>query len=833
MKVQHTDHTDGFFEQIENLRLITSQNSDEARKLKFSQFFTSAAISRFMASLFQDFDKPLSVLDPGAGIGNLSAAFVERAINENDRIQSLHLTCYEIDSNLIKTLENTIKICKKHSLEKEINFSFKIKNKDFIHDGARIIKEGDGLFPSEVKKNSHCIMNPPYKKINSNSQYRRDLSSIGIETTNLYTGFLALSILLLQDDGEIVAIIPRSFCNGVYFKEFRRFLLDNVNIKQIHVFNQRNKNFKDDDVLQENIIIYGKKGGKKDRIKITSSDDSSLSGLTETILPADKVINPNDRERIIHIATNDFDQMVVESMSVFTHTLHDLGINVSTGPIVDFRLKDHIRHQPQDDTYPLIYPSHIEMGTVHWPKLNGKKANSIKLTDKSRQYLMRNGWYVLTRRFSSKEEKRRIYASIYNPQVSDKEYIGFENHLNVFHKNKSGLNKYLAYGLKTYLNCTIVDQYFRQFSGHTQVNASDLRNIKYPSLEELKELGEKSLNTYQTQKDIDNLIQSIINKKTPMKKKSTSNIKQKIDEALDIIKTLDLPKAQQNERSALTLLALVDIKPDDNWKDASNPLMGITPIMDFIKDHYGRNYAPNTRETIRRQTMHQFVDAGIAIPNPDDPLRPINSPKWVYQIEEKTLKLIKTYGSRTWKNKVADYFVGYTSLAERYASYRKMNKIPLKIEGKEYSLTPGTHSNLIKSIVENFGPRYAPGGKVLYVGDTGSKLGYYDEKAFKRLGLKFDSHGKFPDVVIYEKKKKWLLLIEAVTSHGPVNPKRLSELKKLFVKSKVGLVYVTAFPDKRTMARYLSEISWETEVWVAENPSHLIHFDGNKFLGPY
>jgi len=543
MEMQQTDHTDGFFEQIENLRLITSQNSDEARKIEFSQFFTSAAISRFMASLFQDFDNPLSVLDPGAGIGNLSAAFVERAINENDRIQSLNLTCYEIDSELIKTLQNTLNICKKHSLDKEINLSFNIRLKDFIHDGARIIKEGDGLFPSEIEKYSHCIMNPPYKKINSNSQYRRDLSSIGIETSNLYTGFLAISILLLQDEGEIVAIIPRSFCNGVYFKGFRNFLLKNISIKQIHVFNQRNKNFKDDDVLQENVIIYGKKGGIQDRVKITSSDDSSLAGLTETILPADKVINPNDHEKVIHIATNDYDQMVVESMSVFTHTLHDLGINVSTGPIVDFRLKDHICHQPQDDTYPLIYPSHIEMGNVHWPKLNGKKANSIKLTDKSRHYLMRNGWYVLTRRFSSKEEKRRIYASVYNPQVSDKEYIGFENHLNVFHKNKSGLDKYLAYGLKTYLNCTIVDQYFRQFSGHTQVNASDLRNIKYPSLEELKELGEKSLNTYQTQKDIDNLIQSIINKKTPMKKKSTSNIKQKIDEALDIIKTLDLPKA--------------------------------------------------------------------------------------------------------------------------------------------------------------------------------------------------------------------------------------------------------------------------------------------------
>ena len=320
---------------------------------------------------------------------------------------------------------------------------------------------------------------------------------------------------------------------------------------------------------------------------------------------------------------------------------------------------------------------------------------------------------------------------------------------------------------------------------------------------------------------------------SPKNKKSPSSLKQKIDEALEIIKTLDLPKKQQNERSALTLLAMVDVKPSDDWKSASDPLMGITPIMDFIAENYGRKYAPNTRETIRRQTMHQFVDAGITVQNPDEPLRPINSPNWVYQIESQTLELIKSYGSKNWNTKVSDFMEDYESLADRYSKKRKMNKIPLKIDGDELSLSPGKHSELIKDIVEKFGPRYAPGGKVLYVGDTGSKMSYFDEELFEDLGLKFHNRGKFPDVVLYFEKKNWLLLIEAVTSHGPVNPKRLSELKKLFDKSKAGIVYVTAFPDKQTMARYVSDISWETEVWVAESPSHLIHFDGERFLGPY
>lgn len=833
MQLQQAYNKKDFLDQIDQFRLITSQNIDDEKKSELSQYFTPSGIASFMASLFQNVENSISLLDPGAGTGILTAAFVERVINENFDVESFSITCYEKDYNLLTPLDKTLSICQRQALFNNKQITTSIENEDFINEAARIVKNKNGLFPLEEKKYSHCIMNPPYKKINSKSQYRKDLRSIGIETSNLYTGFLALAILLLQEKGEVAAIIPRSFCNGVYFKRFRKFLLKNVNIKQIHVFNQRNKAFKDDEVLQENIIFYGTKEEKQEEIKITSSEGSTFSSFTEKIVNPEKVIWPNDPDEIIHITVSDFDQMVVDNLSVFTNSLNELGLEVSTGPVVDFRLRDHIEDAPTEELYPLVYPAHMENGMVKWPDLNGKKPNAIRYSEKSKKYLLKTGWYILTRRFSSKEEKRRIYASEFNPEITDKEYVGFENHLNVIHQNKSGLDEYLARGIKTYLNSSLVDLYFRQFSGHTQVNASDLKTIKYPSNEILRELGEKSTDVYQTQNDIDKLLESIINRMSSKDKKSASNIKQKIDDALTIIKTLDLPKKQQNERSALTLLALLDIKPDDSWSSASEPLMGITPIMKFIKKHYGKNYAPNTRETIRRQTIHQFVDAGIAIPNPDDPLRPVNSHRWVYQIESATLELIKSYGTKSWNNKVSEFLKDYDTLGERYAKKRKMNTVPLKIEDEELFLTPGSHSELIKAIIEKFGPRYAPGGKVLYVGGTGSKLGYYDKDFFEKLGLKFDSHGKFPDVVLYFSEKNWLLLIESVTSHGPVNPKRLSELKKLFSKSKAGLVYVTAFPDKQTMVKYVSDISWETEVWVADTPSHLIHFNGKRFLGPY
>ena len=312
------------------------------------------------------------------------------------------------------------------------------------------------------------------------------------------------------------------------------------------------------------------------------------------------------------------------------------------------------------------------------------------------------------------------------------------------------------------------------------------------------------------------------------------NIQSKLADAIQILVAVGMPKAQQNERSAVCLLALLDCGPSDNWNEVKSPLIGITPIMDWSKEKYEKEYAPNTRETFRRQSMHQFVEAGIALYNPDDPTRPVNSPKAVYQVQADFLELVKTYGSNEWDTMLADYLSKNTSLAEKYAKGREQVKVPVTIsEDLILKLSSGEHSILIKDIIEEFGPRFAPGSKLIYVGDTGNKFGYFDEDLLAKLGVKLDNHGKMPDVVLYSEERDWLLLIESVTSHGPVDGKRYSELEELFSTAKPELVYITALPSRSLLAKFLPVIAWETEVWVSEAPSHLIHFNGDKFLGPY
>ena len=307
-----------------------------------------------------------------------------------------------------------------------------------------------------------------------------------------------------------------------------------------------------------------------------------------------------------------------------------------------------------------------------------------------------------------------------------------------------------------------------------------------------------------------------------------------IAEALQVLNALGLPRAQQNERSALSLLALLNLTPTKQWKQSESPMMGITPIMDWMSQHYGKSYKPNTRETIRDETIHPFVNACIAQRNPDKPERSTNSRNTVYQISPEILEVLKTFGSSKWKTKLKKFLTDQPTLAERYAKPRKLKQIPVRLKsGQEISLSPGKHSELIKSIIYDFGSCFVPNGQLIYVGDTGKKWGHFEKKLLTELGVTVDIHGRMPDVILFYPKRQWLILVEAVTSNGPVDGKRHEELARLFSCAKVGLVYVTAFPDRDIMRRHLGEIAWETEVWVADAPTHLIHFNGSRFLGPY
>ncbi|HRA64790.1 MAG TPA: BsuBI/PstI family type II restriction endonuclease [Caldilinea sp.] len=818
---------------VDQRRMSVDRELSPLTREKLGQFMTPAPIARFMASLFAPPSGEIVLLDPGAGIGMLTSAFVEQALLQTG-LRSITVHAYEIDPVMRRRLEATLQECHAFCAQGGIKFRWQIYDEDFIEAGVALVRNEHTLFGAPPQRFTHCIMNPPYRKINSHSNTRIQLQQIGIETSNLYTGFLAVASHLLTADGELVAIVPRSFCNGVYFRSFRTFFLHEMSFRHIHVFETRDQAFRDNEVLQENIIIHAVKNQHRLPVVITSSVRAELDDLTQREAPYAEVVKPGDSNLFINIAVSKADRLVIERLSVFTSTLAELGVTVSTGPVVDFRLRSDLRQNPTQDTFPLIYPGHLRHHAVHWPKLDGSKPNAIAASVKTQPWLMPNEWYVLIRRFSAKEEKRRIVASVYDPGRVPGKMVGFENHLNVLHRKGSGLSPELARGLALYLNSTLIDLHFRQFSGHTQVNANDLRTLQYPNEATLTRWGSLFKDAFPNQQTIDALLEAEIS--TMGVTYSTTDpvdAQRKIEEALVILDELGMPKAQRNERSALTLLALFALKPGDKWEKASAPLMGITPIMDFVRDYSAKTYAPNTRETFRRQTMHQFVQAGIAVMNPDEPDRPVNSPKWVYQVTSEVLGLVRSFQRADWRTKVESHLKEHGSLAERYARAREMSKIPLTIHGKAFTLSPGAHSELIAKIIYEFGPRFAPGAEVLYIGDTGAKTIHLDVDTMASLGLSFDVHGKFPDVVLFHRAMNWLYLIEAVTSHGPVDSERHLELADLFADSTAGLVFVTAFPDRRSLGRYASEISWETEVWVADHPEHLIHYNGENFLGPH
>lgn len=308
----------------------------------------------------------------------------------------------------------------------------------------------------------------------------------------------------------------------------------------------------------------------------------------------------------------------------------------------------------------------------------------------------------------------------------------------------------------------------------------------------------------------------------------------KINEAVAILKALGLPKAQQNERSALTLLALMDLKEDAPWSESKKRAIRIHDILVFIQEHYGKQYAENTRETVRRQTIHQFEQAGIVIRNPDDPFRPTNSPKTVYAITDYALEVIRKYGTSDWQSTLREFVKNRGTLIEKYEKRWKKRLISVKLpDGTPVDFSPGKHNELQVKIIKEFRARFCPNAKVIYVGDAARKLLYVEENLLKELKIPITKHDKLPDIVLYDPQENHLFLIEAVTAHGPLSPKRQIELEETLKDCKAKRVYISAFPDFYEFKRHIDNIAWETEVWIENNPDHMIHFNGPKFFTVY
>lgn len=489
------DHAD-------QIRRDVSPKIDLKHKSKLGQFMTPAPVARFMAAMFPPSDsQECRLLDAGAGLGALTCAFLDRWRAGGFGFSRLESTTCEYDDKLRAHLEATLA-----EYDDASRLVTHITSGDFILETTLAMAE-----ERAERTYTHVILNPPYKKLNSNSAHRLALRQVGIETVNLYTAFVALAVELMAPGGIVVAIIPRSFCNGTYYRPFREHILSKTALLGMHLFDSRSKAFSDDEVLQESLIIMLERDGVQGPVSVSTSTDDTFSDLATFEHPFERIVFPGDAESFIHVPTST-DETELERATGVRSTLADLGIKVSTGPVVDFRLKDYLLTTPEPDSVPILYPQHFATKRVVWPIHGAKKANSIAVNDETRRWLMPNGFYCIVRRFSSKEEKRRVVANVIRPDdfPSGTEFLGLENHVNVFNEKRRGLQEELAYGLAAYMNTSAVDEAFRRFSGHTQVNAGDLKVMPYPKREVLMRFGRWSIDhPNATQEELDSKFNEI------------------------------------------------------------------------------------------------------------------------------------------------------------------------------------------------------------------------------------------------------------------------------------------------------------------------------------
>ncbi|MGK4118231.1 Eco57I restriction-modification methylase domain-containing protein [Lysinibacillus capsici] len=473
---------------LENIRMNSIDATSDLKRIinkeKYNQYFTPLEIADFMTSMFKEVrKKEIKILDPGCGLGNLVVSFVLKILEWKTKPEIIVLYLYEVDKSLSNKLIETLDVLKKYCKNESIDLKCELRFLDFITDGINNFEYLENQF-------DFVIMNPPYKKINKNTKHNRKLLNFGLDVSNYYAAFISMAKRMLKSRGQLVGIIPRSFCNGAYFKSFREDLLIETKLIQIHLFKSRKDVFYDD-ILQETLILSFLKDKQKfnDKVLITESLERDFSDIKTTYKRFDNVIFPNDKNKLIRII-HTTDKEVVDIMHRLPCKLEDLGINVSTGPIVDFRENpQNLIYNDLKMAYPMIYQENIKRSMLDWP-LDINKPIFIVEDELNYSRLRPAGIYVLVKRMTTKEEKKRIVACVLDNTKINYPKIGFDNKVNYYHINKSGLdNLNFAKGLSIYLNSYLVDYYFRTFSGSTQVNVTDLKSIRYPSKEDLEEIG--------------------------------------------------------------------------------------------------------------------------------------------------------------------------------------------------------------------------------------------------------------------------------------------------------------------------------------------------------
>lgn len=482
---------------VEALAALGAESQD-----RLGQFFTPQRAASLIASLPRlSQSGRLRVLDPGAGAGSLSAALVQRVMNEAPGLE-VEVVAVEVDPGVCKYLAATLTDCEKAG---DGLVTTRMITGDYIALSTGALG-GDEILSGSFDV---VIMNPPYAKLALRSWQRTAMMRWGVDVSNLYAAFLALGVSALKPGGQIVAITPRSFANGPYFEEFRRYLLRAVAIDRLHSFESRSIVFSDTGVLQENIVLSATRDGSRNKVLLTVSRGHTDTA-TEHVIEYNEMVRPDDPHQFLRISAGDTDTEVAEVMAGMPATLKDLCLDASTGRVVDFRSRPNLRDRPGNGDLPLIYPGNLRGGIIEWPRAIRKPQGFAVLADEDRKFLLPSGCYVVVKRFSSKEERRRIVAAVWDPALNGDAEVAFENHLNIIHANGTALAHDLAVGLSLWLNSSTVDKFFRTFSGHTQVNATDLRSLRFPSLNALRSLGLDRCAALPEQAEIDELVSTFL-----------------------------------------------------------------------------------------------------------------------------------------------------------------------------------------------------------------------------------------------------------------------------------------------------------------------------------
>lgn len=472
-------------EAAERRRLDANRSLDRSQRAARGQFFTPAPAASLIASMLTDCKtERVRLLDPGAGTGALTAAAVEHFAGLG--VRKLEVVTWEIDPQLHTPLRATLEHCTAWAAEQEMSIRWDLRDGDYIEATAAALASELG---TSLERFDAIVMNPPYRKVNGGSPERIALERVGLPITNLYTAFLALAAAQLNRGGVLAAITPRSFANGRYAAPFRRFFFERVGIEQLHLFESRADVFADADVLQENVVFSVRREEESRRVRLSFSHGiEDVPRVRE--VPVAEILQPDDPQRFLRIPGEERDTEVAAQMAALPSSLEDLGVAVSTGRVVEFRAREFLQMTPAPGAAPLVRPNHLKDSRVRWPDLDRRgKPNALAIDPASEKLLLPNGAYVVVKRLTAKEEPRRVRAAVCDPSSAPGKWIAFENHLNVFHRQNRSLPDDFAHGLAAYLNSSFVDCYVRQFNGHTQVNATDLRHLRYPSAEGLVGLG--------------------------------------------------------------------------------------------------------------------------------------------------------------------------------------------------------------------------------------------------------------------------------------------------------------------------------------------------------